>query len=78
MDLKVYYSRTDEEPNENSYDRLIHNPGKAIILSNEGKEKFETDEVYLSLYSLTGCFVTLTLHMKEEKILNIFGLKEKE
>jgi len=49
-----------------------------IILTNEGKEKFETDEVYLSLYSLTGCFVTLTLHMKEEKILNIFGLKEKE
>jgi hypothetical protein len=71
VDLKVFYSREEEEPNESNFDkvrgdRIIHNPGKVIILTNDGKEKFDTDHVYMSLYSLTGCFVTLTLHMKEE------------
>jgi len=75
VDLKVFYSRTEEEPCENSHDRVIHNPGKVIILTNDGKDKFETESVYLSLYSLTGCFVTLTLHMKEE-VHHKYGLRQ--
>ena len=50
VDLKVFYSREEEEPNENNNDktrgdRIIHNPGRVIILTNDGKEKFETDHV---------------------------------
>jgi hypothetical protein len=65
--LTAFYSRTEQEPNEKAYDRIIHNPRRVIILTNDSKERFEQEWAYLSLYSLTGCFITLTLHMKAEK-----------
>ena len=35
-----------------------------------GKDRFENDDVYLSLYSMGGCTVYLTVSFPELKIIN--------
>ena len=52
------------------HDKHVENPNGSITLPILGKDRFENDEVYVSLHSLLGCSVNLTAIFPEHKIQN--------
>ena len=70
VELTVYFSVSDKnrEPTKEHFDKCIENPLGAIAMPMIGKDRFENEEVYVSLYSLTGCTVNLTVLFPDLKI----------
>ena len=72
VELSVYFSTNDKnkEPLKESCDKSIESPSGTINLPIIGKDRFENEEVYVSLYSITGCNVVLTVSFPDLKIQN--------
>ena len=70
VELSVYFSTNDKnkEPLKESCDKSIESPSGTINLPIIGKDRFENEEVYVSLFSLTGCNVVLTVSFPDLKI----------
>jgi hypothetical protein len=67
VDLRVYYSANGiKEPTETLNQRVYHNPSQSISLSFPvGRDLYDTDWVYLSFYSETGCSMMLNVMFKD-------------
>ena len=80
VELSVYFSCNDKnrEPTKENCDKAVESPSGSITMPNEGKERFSNDEVYLSLYSITGCTVLLTPTFPDLKIMNYSRKQTKE
>ena len=52
------------------HDKHVENPNGSITLPIIGKDRFENDEVYVSLHSLIGCTVNLTVSFPDLKTQN--------
>ena len=61
VELSVYFSVSDKnrEPTKENCDKAVESPSGSIAMPMIGKDRFENEEVYVSLYSLTGCIVNL-------------------
>ena len=72
VELTVCFSVHDKnrEPSKENCDKVIESPLGAIAMPMIGKDRFENDEVYVSLYSLTGCIVNMTVLFPDLKIQN--------
>lgn len=57
----------NKEPTKEKNDKQVDSPLGGITLPMVGKDRFENDEVYVALYSLTGCTVTMTVQFPELK-----------
>ena len=70
VELSVYFSTNDKnkEPQKENCDKSIESPSGTINLPIIGKDRFENEEVYVSLYSITGCNVVLTVSFPDLKI----------
>lgn len=56
------------QPSEQDCQRVINNPQFSFpIFAPIGRDTYETDWVYISILSPTGCTVTLTLVFKDDK-----------
>ena len=78
VELAAYFSINDKnrEPTKESCDKVLKNPSGTIMLPLLGKDRFENEEVYLSLFSLTGCNVILNVSFPETKIQNFNRRKQ--
>mmetsp|Transcript_42023 Transcript_42023/g.55372 ORF Transcript_42023/g.55372 Transcript_42023/m.55372 type:complete len:137 (+) Transcript_42023:659-1069(+) len=72
VELSVYFSVSEKnrEPTKESCDKAVDSPSGSITMPILGKDRFENEEVYLSLYSITGCIVNLTASFPDLKIQN--------
>ena len=72
VELSVYFSVSDKnrEPTAENCDKAADSPNGAIAMPMVGKDRFENDEVYLSLLSITGCIVNLNVLFPDLKIQN--------
>lgn len=72
VELSAYFSVNDKnkEPTKENFDKVVDSPSGTITMPIMGKDRFENDEVYISLYSLTGCEVYLTPSFPDLKISN--------
>ena len=72
VELSAYFSVSDKnrEPTKDLCDKQIDSPSGTILLPILGKDRFENDEVYVSLFSITGCTVFLTVSFPDLKIQN--------
>lgn len=72
VELSAYFSVNDKnrEPTKELNDKAIENPSGLITMPILGKDRFENEEVYVSLYSITGCTVLLTATFPDLKIQN--------
>ena len=72
VELNVYFSTTEKnrEPQKENCEKAVENPNGTITLPIQGKDKFVNDEVYLSLLSINGCTVHITVSFPEIKIQN--------
>ena len=70
VELNVYFSinEKNKEPTKELHDKHVENPNGSITLPILGKDRFENDEVYVSLHSLIGCTVNLTATFPDLKI----------
>lgn len=70
VELKAYFSVSDKnkEPTEENYDKFVDNPCGTITLPIMGKDRFDNEEVYISLKSIAGCEVHLTTTFPDLKI----------
>ncbi len=70
VELSAYFSMNDKnrEPTKENNDKAIENPSGAITMPILGKDRFDNEEVYVSLYSITGCTVLLTASFPDLKI----------
>ena len=68
--MVVYFSLSEKnrEPTAENCDKVVDSPSGSITLPMIGKDRFENDDVYLSLYSIGGCTVYLTVSFPEPKI----------
>jgi hypothetical protein len=67
VELTVYFS-TDEknkEPSKENNVKFVESPLGTFLLPIVGKDRFENNECYISLYSLTGCTVDMTVTFPE-------------
>ena len=48
----------------------MDSPSGTLILPMVGKDRFDNEEVYVSLFSITGCIVNLTVSFPDLKIQN--------
>ena len=66
----MYFSVSDKnrEPSKENNDKAVESPNGSIAMPMIGKDRFENEEVYVSLYSLTGCVVNLTVLFPDLKI----------
>ena len=67
VELTVFFS-TDEknkEPTKENNEKTIESPLGTILLPIVGKDRFDNPEVYITLYSLTGCTVHMTASFPE-------------
>ena len=66
----MYFSVSDKnrEPTKENNDKAVESPLGAIAMPMIGKDRFENEEVYVSLYSLTGCIVNLTVLFPDLKV----------
>lgn len=57
VDLNVFMSKDEKnrEPNKENCDEKREKPRGALKLPANGKDRFENPEVYITLFSLTGC-----------------------
>lgn len=74
VELSVYFSLSEKnrEPTKENCDKVVESPSGSINLPILGKDKFENEEVYLSLYSITGCIVNLSVSFPDLKIQNFY------
>ena len=72
VELNVYFSinEKNKEPTKEFHDKHVENPNGSITMPILGKDRFENDEVYVSLHSLIGCTVNLTVTFPDLKIQN--------
>ena len=49
---------------------MVQNPNGTITLPYLGKDRFENDDVYISLLSINGCIVYTTVSFPDLKIQN--------
>jgi len=72
VELSVYFSinEKNKEPTKESCDKAVDSPNGAITMPLLGKDRFENEEVWLSLYSITGCVVNLAATFPDLKIQN--------
>ena len=72
VELSVFFSTNDKnkEPIKENCDKIIESPSGTITLPIIGKDRFENEEVYLSLFSITGCNIVLTVSFPDLKIQN--------
>ena len=70
VELSAYFSTNDKnrEPTKENCDKEIESPSGTIMLPMVGKDRFENEEVYVSLYSITGCNVVLNVSFPDLKI----------
>lgn len=70
VELSVYFSVSEKnrEPTKENCDKSVDSPVGAITMPMVGKDRFENEEVYVSLYSLTGCTVNLTVLFPDLKV----------
>ena len=70
VELTVFFSTNDKnkEPIKENCDKTIEGPSGTIMLPMIGKDRFENEEVYVSLFSITGCNVVLTVSFPDLKI----------
>ena len=78
VELSAYFSvhEKNREPTQGNCDKEIDSPSGAIAMPFVGKDRFENDDVYLSIFSITGCQVHLTVLFPDLKIANL-GRKDK-
>ena len=48
----------------------MESPSGTITMPIIGKDRFDNEEVYISLYSMTGCILNLTAMFPDLKIQN--------
>ena len=80
VELTVFFS-TDEknkEPTKENNEKTIESPLGTILLPIVGKDRFDNPEVYITLYSLTGCTVHMTASFPELFVKSQHRRKEKE
>ena len=70
VELVVYFSLSEKnrEPTAENCDKAVDSPSGCITMPMVGKDRFENDDVYLSLFSISGCTVYLTVSFPELKI----------
>ena len=70
VELSVYFSinEKNKEPSKEWNDKAVDSPNGSITMPFLGKDKFENEEVWLSVYSITGCIVNLTAQFPDLKI----------
>ena len=80
VELSVYFSLSEKnrEPTKENCDKVVESPSGSINLPILGKDKFENEEVYLSLFSITGCIVNLSVSFPDLKIQNFYRKTVKE
>lgn len=59
VELTAYYSVSNKEPSKENNMKVSESPQNCIMLPSNTKDKFETDFVYISLFSFTGCKITM-------------------
>ena len=66
----MYFSCSDKnrEPTKENCDKAVESPSGSIAMPMIGKDRFENEEVYVALYSLTGCIVNLKVLFPDLKI----------
>jgi len=60
----------NKEPVKEHNDKALDSPNGTITLPILGKDRFENDEVYVALYSITGCDLILNVSFPDLKIQN--------
>jgi len=72
VELSAYFSVSDKnrEPTKENCDKAVESPSGPIAMPALGKDRFENEAVYMSLYSITGCLVILTASFPDLKIQN--------
>ena len=62
VELSAYFScrDTNREPTKELCDKTVDNPTGSIAMPMIGKDRFENEHVYLSLFSITGCQAHIT------------------
>lgn len=80
VDLSVYFSvnEKNKEPRKENCDKSVVNPNGSITMPLLGKDRFENEEVFFSVYSITGCTVNLTASFPDLKIQNFSRKMVKE
>jgi len=78
VELSAYFSVNDKnrEPTKENCDKVIDSPSGSILMPIHGKDRFENEEVYMSLFSLTGCTVYLTPSFPDPVSLNYMIKKQ--
>jgi hypothetical protein len=72
VDLRVYYSTTVKEPSENQCLRTYLNPQYSVgLVTPAGRDIYDSEWVYLTMYSETGCLVNLTVVFKDDQNYNL-------
>ena len=72
VELSAYFSVNDKnkEPTKENCDKAVESPSGTITMPIIGKDRFDNEEVYISLYSMTGCILNLTAMFPDLKIQN--------
>lgn len=80
VELLAYFSTNEKnrEPTKENCDKVLENPSGTIMLPLVGKDRFENDEVYVSLFSITGCTVNLTVSFPDLKIQHFNRRKQQD
>ncbi len=70
VELQAYFSVSDKnrEPTKENHDKAVDSPCGTIAMPIVGKDRFENEDVFVSLYSMTGCTVYLTPSFPDLKI----------
>ena len=72
VDLRVYYSTTCKEPSENQCLKTYLNPLYSVGLTTpSGRDMYDADWVYLTMYSETGCLLNLNVVFKDDQNYNL-------
>lgn len=72
VDLKVYYSTTVKEPSENQCLKTYLNPQYSVgLVTPAGRDVYDSEWVYLTMCSETGCLVTLNVVFKDDQNYNL-------
>jgi len=71
VELSAYFScrDTNREPTKENCDKKIDNPTGSIAMPMMGKDRFDNEHVYLSLFSITGCQAHITAYFPEARTI---------
>lgn len=69
VDLRICYSNSGErEPMEGTCTRLVQNPQRSFVLvTPQGRENYDSEWVYLSMFSASGCQFTANVLFGDEE-----------